>query len=240
MRRGDVDDAPPLALSSSAACAAADGVEGRGKVDRDDAVPLLDREFVDRRDMLDAGIVDQDVDRAELFARPSSPAPGNRRPSTCRPGCRPPRPHVLRRSSSAMAWSAVVSEKELTTTLQPSAASAWAIARPMPEVEPVTMAVFFASAMMAVLSAVLLRRNIHIALQQKCEGDGFCDSRGRQWPHLLASFVRPHWPTCFRSPGFQQHERLPLPRPVSGMAIGGFCCPRLAFSTWLHQSRRRG
>jgi hypothetical protein len=44
----------------------ADGVEGGGQVDRDDLVPFLDRELLDRRDELDAGIVDEDVDRAEL------------------------------------------------------------------------------------------------------------------------------------------------------------------------------
>ena len=32
---------------------------------RDDRVPFLDREFLDRRDVLDAGVVDQDVDAAE-------------------------------------------------------------------------------------------------------------------------------------------------------------------------------
>ena len=31
-------------------------------------VPLLDREFLDRRNVLDAGVVDQDVDRAELVS----------------------------------------------------------------------------------------------------------------------------------------------------------------------------
>ena len=29
---------------------------------------FVDREFLDRRDVLDAGIVDEDVDRAELFS----------------------------------------------------------------------------------------------------------------------------------------------------------------------------
>ncbi len=43
-----------------------DGVEGRRQVDGDDRVPLGGREFVDRRDMLDAGIVDEDVDAAKL------------------------------------------------------------------------------------------------------------------------------------------------------------------------------
>ena len=46
-------------------------MEGGGQVDRDDLVPLLDREILDRRDVLDAGIVDQDVDAAEGLLRAS-------------------------------------------------------------------------------------------------------------------------------------------------------------------------
>ena len=41
-------------------------VEGRAEVDRDDRVPALDRELLDRRDVLDAGVVDEDVDAAEV------------------------------------------------------------------------------------------------------------------------------------------------------------------------------
>jgi hypothetical protein len=44
-------------------------VEGGGEVDGDDRVPLLDRELVDRRDVLDAGVVDQDIHRAEALDR---------------------------------------------------------------------------------------------------------------------------------------------------------------------------
>ena len=43
------------------------GVEGRGKVDGDDRVPFFGREVLDRRDMLDAGIVDEDVGPAKLI-----------------------------------------------------------------------------------------------------------------------------------------------------------------------------
>ena len=66
MRRRGVDDAAPLARLH-AGHRGADGVERRRQVDGDDRVPLLDREFLDRRDVLDAGIVDQDVARAELL-----------------------------------------------------------------------------------------------------------------------------------------------------------------------------
>ena len=64
-----------------AGTASADGVEGAGQVDREDRVPLVDREFLDRRDMLDAGIVDQDIDRAEFLLR------GPRSSPRCRPAC---------------------------------------------------------------------------------------------------------------------------------------------------------
>ena len=41
-------------------------MEGRGQVDRDDRVPFVDGEFVDRADMLDACIVHEDVAGARL------------------------------------------------------------------------------------------------------------------------------------------------------------------------------
>ena len=68
VRRGDVDDAAPFALLH-AGHRGADGVERRREVDRDDRVPFLDREILDIGDMLDAGIVHQDVDRAEALFR---------------------------------------------------------------------------------------------------------------------------------------------------------------------------
>src|SRR3546814_4586094 len=43
----------------------ADGVKGGGQVDGDDRVPLVDRKLLDRRNMLDASIVHQYVERAE-------------------------------------------------------------------------------------------------------------------------------------------------------------------------------
>src|ERR1700753_1073243 len=42
------------------------GVKGRRLVDRDDLVPFFQGEFVDRGDILDAGIVDEHIDRSEL------------------------------------------------------------------------------------------------------------------------------------------------------------------------------
>ena len=67
MRRGGVDDAAPAALLH-AGHGGADAMEGRRQVDGDDLVPLLDREFLDRRHELDAGVVDEHVDRAEVLS----------------------------------------------------------------------------------------------------------------------------------------------------------------------------
>jgi len=44
-------------------------VKGRAQVEGDDGVPLVDRELLHRRDVLDAGVVDEDVDRAEAAER---------------------------------------------------------------------------------------------------------------------------------------------------------------------------
>src|SRR5690606_3173103 len=61
---GDVDDAAvPAGLHARQG--AADGMEGGRKVDGDDGVPLLDRERLHARHVLDAGVVDQDVDAPE-------------------------------------------------------------------------------------------------------------------------------------------------------------------------------
>jgi hypothetical protein len=68
MGRGDVDDPAP-ALLLHRRNRQADGVKGAGEIDRQDRIPLLDRELLDRGNMLDAGIVDEDVDAAELAAR---------------------------------------------------------------------------------------------------------------------------------------------------------------------------
>ena len=68
VRGRDVDDAAPAGLRHQR-----DGrggrVERRGQVDGNDRIPFLGRKFLDRRDMLDAGIVDEDVDRAEFLGR---------------------------------------------------------------------------------------------------------------------------------------------------------------------------
>jgi hypothetical protein len=68
VRGRDVDDAAPSVLDHGGQRKAG-GVECRRHVDGDDRVPLSDREFLDRRDMLDAGIVHQDVESAVGFDR---------------------------------------------------------------------------------------------------------------------------------------------------------------------------
>ena len=92
---------------------------------------------VDRGDMLDAGIVDEDRRRAELGGAARDHLLDRR---AGRPGRR--RRGAL--GAQFVAFSAAISisasPKPLSITLAPSAASARAMARPMPEVDPVTSA----------------------------------------------------------------------------------------------------
>ncbi|MNV63233.1 hypothetical protein D3C71_1558160 [compost metagenome] len=69
MYGGHVDDAAPaLAVVGRlhGRQHQAGGVEGAGQIDGNHRIPALGREVLDRRDMLDAGIVHQDVDLAEV------------------------------------------------------------------------------------------------------------------------------------------------------------------------------
>ena len=137
------------------------GVEGRRQVDRHDRVPFVRREALDRRDVLDAGIVDEDVGRAELGG-----AAGDHRLDLRRVGqvgavvqARPARPSASR--------SRPRSPKPLSITFAPSAASARAIARPMPEVEPVTSATLPSRIMTSPLASASRHR---VPLLQPGEG----------------------------------------------------------------------
>ena len=67
MRRGDVDDASELARLHLRHHRF-DQVECGEQVDREDCVPFVVGKLLDRRDVLDAGVVDDDVDLAELGA----------------------------------------------------------------------------------------------------------------------------------------------------------------------------
>src|SRR3984957_2443254 len=68
MGRRRIDDAAPFARLHPRH-GGADGVEGRRQIDGDDHVPFLDRELLDRRHVLDAGIVHQDIDAAQCLLR---------------------------------------------------------------------------------------------------------------------------------------------------------------------------
>jgi len=61
VRRRDIHDAAPVALLHRRQ-RASDRVEGCRQVDRDDGVPAVGGKALDRRDVLDARVVDQDVD----------------------------------------------------------------------------------------------------------------------------------------------------------------------------------
>jgi len=65
MGGGEVDHPAPAALLH-AGNGVAGQMEGARQVDGDDGVPLLWRKILDRRDMLDAGIIDDDVHLTEL------------------------------------------------------------------------------------------------------------------------------------------------------------------------------
>lgn len=63
MCRSDVDDAAPVALLHRGQRDAR-GVERRREVQREHRIPAVDRETLDRSDVLDPGVVHQDVDAA--------------------------------------------------------------------------------------------------------------------------------------------------------------------------------
>ena len=95
-----------------------------------------------RRDVLDAGIIDEDVDAPERLRRLLDQRAAFVRLRHVGADIDGLDRHAACAIVSASAWSSRLSVKELRTTLQPSAASASAMARPMPEVDPVTIAVF--------------------------------------------------------------------------------------------------
>ena len=60
----DIDDAPPTA-ALHVRQRLANRMEVGGEVDRDDRIPAIGRKIFDRRDVLDARVIDQNVDTAE-------------------------------------------------------------------------------------------------------------------------------------------------------------------------------
>ncbi|MNC32070.1 hypothetical protein D3C75_804120 [compost metagenome] len=65
VHRGDIDDSPPVTLTHARQRQARAMEYGR-QVQGDDLVPAFWRELLNRCHMLDTGVVDQDVDAAEL------------------------------------------------------------------------------------------------------------------------------------------------------------------------------
>jgi hypothetical protein len=64
MGRGSREDAAPAA-GLHAWNGGPDGVEGGREIDGEDLVPLLGRKLLDGRDVLDAGVVDEDINGSE-------------------------------------------------------------------------------------------------------------------------------------------------------------------------------
>ncbi len=115
-------------------------VKGGGQVDRDDAVPLFDWKVFHPLHVLDTRIIDQNIGTAEGFGRLSHKVAalvGIRHVSGDIDRARA----MFFAMDRASAWSSSRLVKELITTLCPAAASAWAMPSPMPEFDPVTIAV---------------------------------------------------------------------------------------------------
>jgi hypothetical protein len=73
------------------------------QIDGDDLVPLLDREILDLLDMLDAGIVDQDVDRRRRSCSAVRDQAAISAGLPCRPDGRAPLPSMADSSSLRIA-----------------------------------------------------------------------------------------------------------------------------------------
>ncbi len=71
MGGGDIDDPPPI-TPLHAGEGGPNGVKRGRKIDRHQGVPTRDRKFLDRRDVLNAGVVDQYIDAAEARRRDES------------------------------------------------------------------------------------------------------------------------------------------------------------------------
>jgi len=115
-------------------------VKRRRQIDREHRVPAFLGEVDNRRNMLDPGVVDEDVDGAELARRLADEAADLR--GLRHVGREVQGAHAMRSASPARSRSiAAGSPKPLMTMSHPSAAIAVAIPSPIPLVEPVTTAV---------------------------------------------------------------------------------------------------
>ncbi len=140
VRRGDIDDPPPAPRDHQRQRRFR-GVKRRREVDRDDRVPALFREVDDRRDMLDPGIVDEDVDGAELAHRLGDETTDLHRLGHVGRRGRSRAPHAARRGRRASLRSPRDRQSRSSRCRAPAAASALAMPSPIPLVEPVTTAV---------------------------------------------------------------------------------------------------
>ena len=65
MRGGNVDDAAPVPPEHLAQ-RGPDRQKGCRQIDGNDRIPAIQRKFLDRRGVLDTGVIHQDIDAAEL------------------------------------------------------------------------------------------------------------------------------------------------------------------------------
>jgi hypothetical protein len=64
MDGSDIDDAPPVAALHRRKCGA-NGMKCSRQIDRNDSVPAIRRKLLDRSDMLDTCVIDENIDRSE-------------------------------------------------------------------------------------------------------------------------------------------------------------------------------
>ena len=107
----------------------------------DHRVPVGLGQLLDRAADVDAGVVDQDVDRPELALRRRRRAARRPRASSRRPQSRAPVRPVAAAIPSAASWHASTERPESAMSA-PASASAVAIVRPSPRAPPVTSAIF--------------------------------------------------------------------------------------------------
>ena len=130
--------------------------EGAGEVGLDHLAPFVGGELDQRLAVLDAGIVDENVDRDALAVEALEGRDDRGLVGDVERGAR--RPDVRRRETRPTACSTRLGSTPLTMILAPALASPSAMARPSPREEPVTSAVRPERSKRAVLISEILRR----------------------------------------------------------------------------------
>jgi hypothetical protein len=64
MDGSDIDDAPPVAALHRRKCGA-NGMKCSRQINRNDSVPAIGRKLLDRSDILDTCVIDENIDRSE-------------------------------------------------------------------------------------------------------------------------------------------------------------------------------